>query len=152
MAQILVVGLVGLDLFFVFGNAEEREGRQLRRTWDEKDEEFWFWLFWRILENDVLDTLVGFLGLLLLLLSLLLFLLIYLLSLVVFFLYIVNRKQLILFLSRFFRYKYCILFFLNFLISLVYISRCLPRKEIQIRISKMFPRLFVLCCCCCCLP
>lgn len=74
-------------------------------------------------------------------------------SLVVF-LYIVNRKQLILFLSRlfFFRYKYCILFFLNFLISLVYISRCLPRKEIQIRISKMFPRLFVLCCCCCCLP
>lgn len=74
-------------VFRFFGNAEEREGRQLRRTWDEKDEEFWFWLFWRILENDVLDTLVGFLGLLLLLLSLLLFLLIYLLSLVVFSLY-----------------------------------------------------------------
>lgn len=87
MAQILVVGLVDLDLFFVLVTPK-KEGRQLRRTWDEKDEEFWlFWLFWRILENDVLDTLVGFLGLLLLLLSLLLFLLIYLLSLVVFSLY-----------------------------------------------------------------
>lgn len=65
----------------------KKEGRQLR-TWDEKDEEFCVWLFWRILENDVLDS-CGFLGLLLLLLllSLLLFLLIYLLSLVVFSLY-----------------------------------------------------------------
>lgn len=84
MAQILVVGLVGLNFFLLV--TPKKEGRQLR-TWDEKDEEFCVWLFWRILENDVLDS-CGFLGLLLLLLlSLLLFLLIYLLSLVVFSLY-----------------------------------------------------------------
>lgn len=52
--------------------------------------------------------------------------------------YIVNRKQLILFLSRFFAINIVYCFFLNFLISLVYISRCCQGKRSKSEYQKCF--------------